>query len=59
MEYEEIEQLPFEITEEEVLDEEDCLDEAELNRIAFLAEEPELTDPVFLFIRKRGRFPRT
>lgn len=32
-------------------EEEDVLDEAELNRLAYLAEHPELTDPVFLLIR--------
>lgn len=35
--------------------EEDILDENELNRIARNAEKPELTDPVFLYVKGRSR----
>ena len=36
---------------QKLLDDADVLDESELNRLAYLAEHPELTDPLFLFVK--------
>ena len=35
-----------------LLDTDEYLDQAELNRLAYLAECPERMDPVFLFVRE-------